>query len=353
MTAIHYGLLLMLISGVMTGSFSLPMKKTTRWSWEATWLIWSICALLIIPWIIAFATVPDVLQVFSKAETTDMLLVFTFGLCWGLGAVLFGQSIAMIGISLSFALCIGLVAALGQLIPMFKTPEVFLKPEGILSTIGITVMVVGVAVCAIAGHFKEQQLQSVVGGESATEAPASKPSGSMMLGLVLATLGGIFSAMLNFAFNFSGSITDASLSLGARETSASDPVWAITLLGGLTTNVVYCSFLLFRNNTWGDYKKTQTGSYWFLASLMAAIWMPAIALYGRGAVLMGDLGGSAGWGLYMGVVILISNVWGFVTGEWRGIHGRPIRLIIIGVVLLLIAICIIGYATTLSENSVA
>ena len=37
MTAI-LGLLLGLASGVMTGSFSLPMKKTTRWSWEATWL---------------------------------------------------------------------------------------------------------------------------------------------------------------------------------------------------------------------------------------------------------------------------------------------------------------------------
>jgi len=32
MTAIP-GLLLGLVAGVMTGSFSLPMKKTTRWSW--------------------------------------------------------------------------------------------------------------------------------------------------------------------------------------------------------------------------------------------------------------------------------------------------------------------------------
>ena len=68
MTAL-FGLLLGLLSGVMTGSFSLPMKKTTRWSWEATWLIWSICALLIIPWLVAFATVPDVLKVFTDAKT--------------------------------------------------------------------------------------------------------------------------------------------------------------------------------------------------------------------------------------------------------------------------------------------
>jgi L-rhamnose-H+ transport protein len=346
MTAL-LGLLLGLLSGVMTGSFSLPMKKTVRWSWEATWLIWSICALLIVPWLIAFATVPNALSVFSDAKVSDMFLVYVFGLCWGLGAVFFGQSIAMIGISLSFALCIGLATALGALIPMLKNPQVFQTAAGMWSTAGIFVMVVGVAICAVAGHFKEKQQKDVAGGEAEAENSVSKPAGGMLLGLVLATLGGIFSSMLNFAFNFSGSITEASLALGASKTSASDPVWAITLLGGLTTNVVYCSFLLFRNKTWCDYKKRQTTSHWFLAALMGAIWMPSIALYGRAAVLMGDLGGSAGWGLYMGVVILISNVWGFVTGEWKGIHGKPIKLIIAGVVLLLIAICIIGYATTL------
>ena len=277
-----------------------------------------------------------------------MFLVYVFGLCWGLGAVLFGQSIAMIGISLSFALCIGLATALGQVIPMLKEPQVFQTAAGIWSTAGIIVMVIGVAICAVAGHFKEKQQKAVAGGESGTEESASKPAGGMMLGLVLATLGGIFSSMLNFAFNFSGSIKEAALSLGASETSASDPVWAMTLLGGLTTNVVYCSFLLFRNKTWGDYKKPQTTTYWFLAALMGLIWMPSIAIYGRAAVLMGDMGGSAGWGLYMGVVILISNVWGFVTGEWKGICGKPIKLIVAGVALLLLAICIIGYATTLS-----
>jgi len=346
MTAL-FGLLLGLLSGVMTGSFSLPMKKTTRWSWEATWLIWSVCALLIIPWTIAFVTVPDVLDVFTDAKTSDMLLVFVFGLCWGLGAVFFGQSIAMIGISLSFALCIGLATALGALIPMLKDPQVFQTAGGMWSTVGIAVMVVGVTVCAVAGHCKEKQQKAVPGGEPIEASSVSKPAGGMMLGLVLATLGGIFSSMLNFAFNFSGSITKASLALGASETSASDPVWAITLLGGLTTNVVYCSFLLFRNKTWGDYQKPQTTSHWFLAALMGAIWMPSIALYGRAAVLMGDLGGSAGWGLYMGVVILMSNFWGFITGEWKGIHGKPIKLIVAGVGLLLLAICIIGYATTL------
>lgn len=345
MTAL-WGLLLGLLSGVMTGSFSLPMKKTNRWSWEATWLVWSICALLIIPWVIAFLTVPNVLDIFSGAAMVDIFGIFMFGLCWGLGAVFFGQSISMIGVSLSFALCIGLATALGTLIPMLKEPQVFRTAGGLWSTVGIVVMTLGVAISAIAGHLKEKQMEQGAVKSLHSQDPTGKPTGRMMLGLVLAILGGVFSSMLNLAFNFSGSIKQAALSLGASDVSASDPVWAITLLGGLTTNVVYCSYLLFRNKTWADYTKPRTVSHWFLAALMGAIWMPSIALYGRSAMMMGELGSSAGWGLYMGVVILISTLWGFITGEWRGIHGKPIVLNVAGVVLLLIAITCIGYGTT-------
>lgn len=340
-----FGLLLGLVSGVMTGSFSLPMKKATRWSWEATWLVWSICALFIIPCGIAFVTVPEVLHIFSIAKLSDILLVFVFGLCWGLGAVFFGRSISLIGIGLAFALNIGLATALGALIPMLKELSIFQTAAGICSTTAIIVMVAGVTICAAAGYFKDKQQKNAI-RKNNPEAN-SQTASRMLFGLILASLAGIFSSLLNLAFNFSGSIKNAALSLGASQASASDPVWAITLLGGLMINVIYCSFLLFYNKTWGDYVKPKTLSHWFLAALMGVIWMPSIALYGRAAVMMGELGGSAGWGLYMGMVIIISNVWGFVTGEWRGIHGKPIKLIIIGIILLLIAIVLIGYGTAI------
>jgi L-rhamnose-H+ transport protein len=325
----------------MTGSFSLPMKKTTRWSWESTWLIWSVCALLIIPWTISLVTVPNTLAVFANAATADMAIVFLFGVGWGLGAVFFGQSISMIGMSLAFALCIGLAAALGALIPMLKDPRVFLTPGGIWTTIGILVMIAGLATCAAAGHYKDRQLQQ--------GAPEARSARRMMLGLTLAILGGTFSSMLNLSYNFSESIKAVAMAEGATQYSAADPVWALTLLGGLLTNVIYCSVLLKRNKTFSDYSKPRTLSHWFLAALMAAIWMPSIALYGRAAVLMGDLGSSAGWGLYMGIVIVVSNVWGFVTGEWRGAHGKPVRLMVAGMVILLLAIALIGYGATLKS----
>ena len=333
------GLLLGMFSGVMNGSFSLPMKKTTRWSWEATWLIYSICGLLIMPWAITLTTVPNTLDVFAATSTTDLLLVFCFGVGWGCGAMFLGQSIALIGMSLAFALCVGLAAALGALIPMARNPQVFLTPGGALTTLGIAVMLVAVAVCAAAGHRKDLQLQQ--------QASSDRSAGRMMLGLILAVLGGVFSSMLNLAFSFSDGIKDAALTMGATEYSAADPVWAFALLGGLAANVAYCCILLCRNKTWKDYARPRTFSHWFLAALMAVIWMPSLALYGRATVMMGELGPSAGWGLFLGMIIITSNVWGVVTGEWRGIHGRPVRLMGIGMTMLLGAIILIGCAAAL------
>ena len=59
---------------------------------------------------IAFSTVPNVLE-FSWCKACGYICGFHFGLGWGLGAVCFGQSISMIGISLP-CLCIGLATAL-------------------------------------------------------------------------------------------------------------------------------------------------------------------------------------------------------------------------------------------------
>lgn len=345
MTAV-FGLLLGLVSGVMTGSFSLPMKKTTRWAWEATWLVWSIVALLLIPCAIAFITVPDVLNVLANASPKDITLVFAFGVLWGLGAVFFGQSISMIGISLAFALCIGLSTALGSLIPMLKDPSVFLTSGGIWATAGIAIIVLAVSVCAVSGHYKEKYLQALTQANEPASSNSSGGSRRMLTGLTLGALGGILSSMLNLAYNFSENIKEVAIEAGASVYNAADPVWAVTLLGGLVTNVIYCAVLLTRNKTWSDYGKAQTSSHWFLAALMGAIWMPSIALYGRAAVLMGDLGGSAGWGLYMGMVIVVSNVWGFFTGEWKGVRGKPVNIMIIGIVLLLVAIATLGYGTT-------
>ncbi|MBU4211920.1 MAG: hypothetical protein L6437_11615 [Kiritimatiellae bacterium] len=62
------GFALAVAAGVLNGSFALPMKRTTKWAWENTWLMWTLSALLILPWATAFATVPHLWDVYFPRQ---------------------------------------------------------------------------------------------------------------------------------------------------------------------------------------------------------------------------------------------------------------------------------------------
>jgi len=344
------GFLLAIAGGLLMGSFSLPMKKTSKWAWENTWLVWAVAALIITPWTIAWVTCPRLLSVFTEAGSGTLIKVFLFGVGWGMGAVTFGQSISLLGMSIAFAISIGLTLALGSLIPMASDPKVFKTTQGIVVTAGIFLMIVGVIISAVAGSRKETQLKTrIAGGLSSNAAPAGGTSAGVFIkGLVLAMMSGIFNPMLNFALSFGGGIKKAALAAGASDGGASDAIWALTLLGGFVSTLVYCTLLLTRNKTWPDYGKVGTGSHWFLAVIMGVSWVLSVTIYGRAVPMMGALGGSAGWAITMGCCITASNVWGIITGEWREGKGRPLNTMYAGLAVILAAIAIIGYGNSLS-----
>lgn len=338
------GLALAIVSGALAGSFALPMKKTVRWAWENVWLVFVLVAFLIGPWVIAYLGVPDLFSVYSKAGTGAVGLVFLFGLCYGVGAVTFGQGIALLGMSLGFAIGVGLITAIGSLVPMAMKPSVFTTAGGATVTAGIVVMLGGVIVSAIAGAKKEAQ---VLRTKAADRPPSEKkPTGVFVKGLIICIMSGIFSPMLNFAFTFGDKIKAAAVASGSG-VGASDAIWAVALLGAFMANVVACTIYLTRNRTWSRFAESGTAGHWPLAALMGLIWIVALAIYGRAAGMMGALGGSAGWAIYMGCTILISNILGIATGEWRDGKGTPLRTMYVAIAVILAAIGIIGYGNSL------
>jgi len=60
------GFLLLVVAGVLTPLFALPMKFTRRWAWENTWPVWSVLALLLLPLIAAVITVPQLSHVYAQ-----------------------------------------------------------------------------------------------------------------------------------------------------------------------------------------------------------------------------------------------------------------------------------------------
>lgn len=341
------GFALAVAGGVLMGSFSLPMKRTARWAWETTWLVWAVTALVIVPWGIARATCSGLMSVYAQAGAGTLARIFLFGVGWGLGAVTFGQSISILGMSLAFAISIGLTLALGSLVPMATKPAVFLTAGGRVVTAGIALMVAGVILSALAGRRKEVQRNRASEGTDGARASAS--AGTFLKGLSLCILSGIFNPMINFAHAYADPLKDAARSLGASQGGASDAIWAVALLGGFVTNAVYCSVLLTRNRTWAGYCRPGTASHWFLAVLMGVTWVLSITLFGRAAAMMGTLGNSAGWAITMGCCIAASNVWGIVTGEWREGRGKPLNTMYAGLAVILLAIAVIGYGNALTE----
>ncbi len=338
------GTVLAILGGVLMGSFSLPMKKTTRWAWETTWLVWAVAALILTPWAIAFRTVPDLCGVISRSGVGTLGMVFLFGIGWGLGAVTFGRSISILGMSLAFALSIGLTLALGSFVPMAMKPGGFKSAGVTVVVLGILLMLAGVMVCALAGRRKEAQLQQASGA-----GPSIRAAGSTFIkGMTLCILSGMFNPMINFAFSFGEGIKASARAAGASDGGASDAVWAVTLLGGFVSNCVYCIVLLNRNKTWSHYRLSGTSSYWFLAALMGVTWLLSVTIYGRASAMMGKLGDSAGWAIVMGCCIMASNVWGILTGEWREGKGKPLRTMYVGLAVILLAIIVIGYGNSLS-----
>ena len=112
------GLTLGITSGAFLGSFALPMKKIKLWNWENTWIMYSVWALIVLPWFWAFLTVPKLIDVYGAVSTSTMLKVFLFGAGWGVASVGFGIGLKLLGLALGMAIVLGLNNAIGAILPL-------------------------------------------------------------------------------------------------------------------------------------------------------------------------------------------------------------------------------------------
>src|SRR5215470_6758613 len=179
------GLLLVVLAGVLNGSFAAPMKRMTDWQWENSWLTFAISGLVVIPWAIAFATVPQLGSVYTGAPTLAVVKVLLFGILWGVGATLFGLGISRVGLALGFALILGITASFGSLLPMaILHSDQLATKRGIALIVGTLVMALGLILLSLAGRARERGAGDKEGQRS-----------GFTVGLVICIFSGIFSSM--------------------------------------------------------------------------------------------------------------------------------------------------------------
>ncbi len=337
-TALGMGLLL--LGAICGGCFGLPSKFAGKDTpWETLWGPFFLFVTVLIPTAV-FPLIADGL--FATCAAADWAAVagpVLFGFLWGLGSMALGLSFAFIGLSLAYAINYGAQIATGGLGPLLiHNPDQLFTPHGAVITAGVAVCLVGVVVCGRAALLKEASQKA---GRAPDTAESSRGRPSLGKGLAIALASGILCACFGIAASFGDDVAAASKAAFDTGWRSAFVVCALILWGGTLSACGYCVYKLCANRTWGSFRRPGIGRVLVLALLMASLHDGALLCFLVGAPMLGALGVAVGYAVFMSFAIIVGNVNGFLTGEWKGASRRSVAWIAAGILVLVAGVSVL------------
>jgi L-rhamnose-H+ transport protein len=377
------------LGGLASGSFYVPFKGVKKWSWETYWLVGGVFSWIFCPWFFALAMTNDLLGVLRAQSLSTLWWTYFFGVLWGLGGLTFGLTMRYLGMSLGMGVALGYCAAFGTLLPpIFKTflpdipsaeniVQIASSLPGRITLAGVAVCLLGIFIAAMAGLTKEREMPEAEKRKAIAEFNFPR-------GILVATFSGIMSACFAFGLTAGTPIGDASALAGTPALWTGLPKLVVVLLGGFTTNFLWCAFLNIRNRTAyqylsatarpehagltaasggehgdpasdlvgeaapdhpvrvdpADLRVPRLRNYLFSAAA-GTTWYFQFFFYTMGETQMGRYG-FASWTLHMASIIIFSTMWGWLFHEWKGASRKAHVLIAIGIATLVLSTIIIG-----------
>lgn len=398
------GVIFHFIGGFASGSFYMPYKKVRGWSWESYWIIGGLFSWLIVPPLAAWLTIPNFTEIIASTNGSVLFYTFLFGLLWGIGGLTYGLGVRYLGVALGSSIILGLCMVFGSLIPSIyyqffpeqgkdTIGDIAGSTWGLTVLAGLVVCIIGIILCGKAGMMKERQMKDSspsdgtgttirkkapepVAEEAAvagigyrheaydeileTEAVYAKRASTgnieykFALGLTVAIVSGVLSACFNFGLEAGNPMAAVANDNWVNANPGqgeflfrNNVVYVVLLWGGLTTNFIWCMILNARNKTFGDYanKKTPLLRNYLLSALAGTTWFLQFFFYGMGESRLGN--GASSWILHMSFIILIANMWGLISKEWKDVSSKTRSSLFIGVATIILAVLIVGYGNYL------
>ena len=348
---ILFGIILHFIGGFASGSFYIPFKRVRDWAWESYWIVGGLFSWLIVPPLAAWLTVPGFVDIIRQTDGGTLGWTFLMGVLWGIGGLTYGLGIRYLGMSLGNSVILGYCSVFGALVPSIyynffpatgkiSLSDMLAGDGGRLVLAGVAVCLTGIAVSGRAGMMKEKELPEAQKKESIREF-------SLVKGLIVATVSGILSACFNFGIEAGKPMALEAVAQGFNPLFQNNVTYVVLLWGGLTTNFIWCMVLNVQNRTFGDYtnKSTPLLRNYTFSAIAGTTWFLQFFFYGMGESKLGN--GASSWILHMAFIILVSNMWGFVLKEWRGVSRKTLTTITIGIALILTSVLIVGVGNSL------
>jgi len=372
------------LGGLASASFYVPYRGVRRWSWETYWLVGGFFSWIIAPWSLGFFLTRDLWQVLSETPASTLFWVVVFGLLWGVGGLTFGLTMRFLGLSLGMAIVLGLCAAFGTLMPPLFSGAFFTQVLGTASGRiilgGVFVCLLGIAAAGVAGIYKERTLSPELKKAVIKEFDLKK-------GLGVAILSGVMSACFAYGLAAGAPIKLLTLRHGTPTLWQGLPVLVVVLIGGFTTNFVWCLALNIVNKTGLQYFSSNAEKYraianepiletaidapsrevvehspsagpardehvpmlanYLLCALAGTTWYFQFFFYTMGETQMGKYGFSS-WTLHMASIIIFSTLWGLGFREWKGAGAPAMRFLTLALILLVGSTVIVGYGNFLA-----
>ena len=344
------GVLFHWLGGLASGSFYVPFRAVKRWSWETYWLVGGVFSWILAPWILGLLITTDLVGVLREAPTATLLWCYFWGILWGFGGLTFGLTMRYLGMSLGMAMVLGYCAAFGTLMPpifdgVFGS-QVLGTVSGRIILLGVGVCMAGIAFAGKAGMSKESEMSAEQKKEVIKEFNLKK-------GVLVATFSGVMSACFSYGLRAGDPIKQIALNHGTTTLWQGLPVLVPVLLGGFTTNFIWCVILNIRNKTGGEYLSpySKEGSVpllsnYFFSALAGTTWYFQFFFYTMGETQMGAYKFSS-WTLHMASIIIFSSLWGIALHEWRGASGRTKRWLFVSIAVLILSTMVVGYGNYL------
>jgi L-rhamnose-H+ transport protein len=371
------------LGGLASGSFYVPFRRVRSWAWETYWLVGGILSWIIAPWLFASLMTNDLLRVLHEAPRSSLVWAYTFGVLWGLGGLTFGLTMRYLGMSLGMAVALGYTAAFGTLMPpIFRgqfVTEVLGTRSGQTILAGVGICLLGIVFAGAAGVMKEREL-------SDEQKRAAIKEFSLKKGLLVATFSGVMSACFAYGLAAGDPIKQITLRHGTPTLWQGLPVLVVVLLGGFTTNFIWCALLNVRNRTGYQYfhaeirTPTDSGaaienptdapaeemakaaarsnssparapmlSNYFFSALAGTTWYFQFFFYSMGETQMGRYKFSS-WTLHMASIIIFSTLWGIALKEWKGAGAKTKVMVALSLFVLIASTAVVGYGNYLATH---
>ena len=333
-TAILSGILLIALGAFSSGSFAVPFGKIKGWSWETYWMVFSLGAYIIFPLTACMIFAPGFVTIIASIPSSTLVTVFLLGALYGVGNLSFGLALRYLGLSLGYSLSLGLMLAIGTLIPPLLDGRLQVMMQGsggTLLILGIVIASAGIALSAWSGILKDKLMSETKKQESISEF-------NLIKGIMAAILVGFTGSAMSLGFEQGNPISETTVRQGVDPLFAMMPMMVVLFAGTFVTTIFWCTYLGIKNCSLQNYLSASTTTVLtlnYLFGLLAGLlWFSQFIVYGMGKSKMGPYTFTS-WGILMALTIVCATVWGLMRKEWK---GAPVKVYVLMILSLLIII---------------